>query len=303
MTLHPDGSVSSPEPFTIGDPGKAYGQTKWAAPDVESMPSDTECDGFAVDGWSIRAASVRGLMHRQFAEPRQDAYVVRWSPELDWLVVVVCDGVSSLRLSHRAARAAADSLADEVLSAGARDDIDWASIFDVVSTRVIDEARAAGSAEVRSASEARETMATTATVLVVVGLKGPGPWYGMSASVGDTTTWIASSDPTSAFGPWSEVNGIEIDGGTLTRNSTSALPLTNPNVIRAAPIVVNPRQLLIVTTDGVSDAFVGGRGQVAIELGREWSEPPSPINFAAQVGYGRRTHTDDRTCVALWSPE
>ena len=34
-----------------------------------------------------------------------------------------------------------------------------------------------------------------------------------------------------------------------------------------------------------------------------WARPPDPLTFAAQVGFARKTHVDDRTVVGIWPDE
>ena len=55
----------------------------------------------------IRAASVRGLLHRHQSTPRQDAYAVRADPPVAWTAAAVCDGLGSLPRSELAAHTAA----------------------------------------------------------------------------------------------------------------------------------------------------------------------------------------------------
>jgi hypothetical protein len=31
-----------------------------------------------------------------------------------------------------------------------------------------------------------------------------------------------------------------------------------------------------------------------------WMQPPDPFTFAAQVGFARKSHMDDRTVVGIW---
>lgn len=303
MTFDHDVEVlEDPEPFVIGDPGRAYAQTKNGTPFKTATPSDTECDAFDVAGWSIRAASVRGLAHRQFSEPRQDSYAIRYSPDADRVVMVVCDGVGSAKQSHEASRLAADSLAAAVLATTPMDETEWIEVFYQASDAIVDLARTYRPDEIDSAADARRLMATTASVVVLDGLGGPAPWSGVSASVGDSTAWRVSSSVEAVFDIWNQIAALQSDDGEVASTATSSLPLTDAASIKLEILEVGASELVVVCSDGVSDPFVAGKGQVPLTLGAQWVTPPTAINFAAHVGYGRRTHTDDRTCVALWSP-
>ena len=304
MTLSSDETRGVvPEPFTIGDPGRAYAETRSGAPSDGASPSDTVCDAFDWAGWSVRAASVRGLSHRQFSEPRQDDFVIRYSRNLDRLVLVVCDGVGSAALSHKAASLAADRLAASVVVAESIDEEYLSEAFHLASDAIVDLARSLSSGHVEDAHDARREMATTSHVVVLEGLSQPGSWSGVSASVGDSTAWQASALQGASFDSFHQINApAHPDGHQLASTSTSSLPLVDAGSIKIEHVELGAGQLLLVCSDGVSDAFVGGAGQVPMTLGRLWATPPTAINFAAHVGYGRRTQTDDRTCIALWAP-
>lgn len=302
MTLDSDETVDA-EPCSIGDPGRAYAETKFGAPGTARMPSETVCDAFDWAGWSVRAASVRGLSHRHFSEPRQDAYAIRSSSDGDRLVLVVCDGVGSAELSHEASRCAADRLADTVLAAESADEDFWSETFFVASDEIVDLSRRLSNKPIETPADARRVMATTAHVVVLDGLSRPGPWTGVSASVGDSTAWHATALEGIAFDSFRQINASrQRDDQQLASTSTSSLPIVDTRSINIEQVELSAGQLLLVCSDGVSDAFVGGAGQVPLTLGEWWAEPPTAINFAAHVGYGRRTHTDDRTCIALWAP-
>jgi hypothetical protein len=56
---------------------------------------------------------------------------------------------------------------------------------------------------------------------------------------------------------------------------------------------------LAVMTDGVSNPLRWS-DQVKESLAAWWRQPPDPFTFAAQVGFARRSHMDDRTVVGVW---
>jgi hypothetical protein len=45
-----------------------------------------------------------------------------------------------------------------------------------------------------------------------------------------------------------------------------------------------------------------GTGEVGRVLADLWAAPPEMLDFAAQVGFARRTFDDDRTVVGVWLP-
>jgi hypothetical protein len=60
-----------------------------------------------------------------------------------------------------------------------------------------------------------------------------------------------------------------------------------------------PGGALFVMTDGVANPLMWSPG-VQGTLARWWVRPPDPFTFAAQVGFAKKTHTDDRTVVGIW---
>ena len=165
------------------------------------------CDGFDFGGWSLRAASVRGLTHRYASQPRQDAYALRYSAGRQRLVIAVCDGVGGAPESHRAAEITAGCLADRFVDREDDDD-DWTAAFTLASDAVLSAAAEFERIE-RSVDAARAVMATTATLVVIDGVGAAGTWTVRAASVGDSAVWIADRPgPEAGFGRRSSADGL-----------------------------------------------------------------------------------------------
>jgi hypothetical protein len=62
---------------------------------------------------------------------------------------------------------------------------------------------------------------------------------------------------------------------------------------------VRPGEVLVLMSDGVGDPLVDGAGEVGRVLSGAWRRPPRDVDFAAQVGFAKRTYDDDRTVVAV----
>lgn len=90
-------------PATIGDPGRAHAEVRPRLRLDPAQPPDTVADHGTAVSLEVRAASVRGLSHRDSGTPRQDAYGFALSADEQHLIVVVADGVSAGVLSHEAA--------------------------------------------------------------------------------------------------------------------------------------------------------------------------------------------------------
>ncbi len=300
---HEHGTIDleHPEPYTVGDPGRAYTELGGGVPFRSVMPSDSMCDAFDCFGWSLRAASVRGLMHRSDGSPRQDAYAVRYSPDTDRFAVAVCDGVGSAPQSHVAAEVAANCLVDRAMDgATASDDEWWTETFQVASEAVTVAAEKLGVSDA-SAAGVRGVMATTAILIVVDEVSVSRSWTVRYAGIGDSSLWLTdvTTDNETA---WIPVLGGKAAAEDVATNRTSALPLRDSTPVRPGQFTMLEGQLLLACTDGVGDAFGAGDGEVARALKQSWMKPPTALNFAAQVSFGRRRLLDDRTGVALWAP-
>ncbi|MCX2965400.1 protein phosphatase 2C domain-containing protein [Gordonia aquimaris] len=293
MTVAGDTSPESPpEPFVVGDPGRAYREVNGGKPfSCVSVP-DTVCDAFDFSGWHVRAASVRGLAHRHYSTARQDHYEVGFCPDADRLVAVVCDGVGSLDHSHIAASVVSRKLLRQTLDTTATPVTadEWTPMFE----------RAAGAVrKVRwnRFGQNESLMATTATIAVVEGVSRPGPWTFTLCGLGDSSIWSRVGGLTPA---WRLLAGGKdaSNDALISSNRTRSVP-DGPMILTVEQATVEPGATVVVCSDGVGDLL---DDEVGNRLALEWADPPRAVNFAAQVGVGRMTFTDDRTAVALWTP-
>src|SRR5579875_2783960 len=101
-------------PFVLGEPSAVIEPQLSGA---GLYRPDTVADGGAAFGLTVRAASVRGLLKRYVAGPRQDDLCLRLHPASHTLVAAVADGVSGagrsdvgavLAARHATAAVAAD---------------------------------------------------------------------------------------------------------------------------------------------------------------------------------------------------
>ena len=174
-----EGSVT---PFVVGEPG--------AAADVRALPdpdewnrNDTVCDGVTILGRDeqpvveVRAASTRGRSHRYYGTVRQDDYAYRRTDDRRFLICAVSDGVSSGKLSHRAAifvtRQGCELIAQQ-LRDGVPKNLDWGAVVQElaggvidIGTRLLERSRPAGDAGKVTPDEVAKHMAATAVFAVV----------------------------------------------------------------------------------------------------------------------------------------
>lgn len=299
------------EPFVVGDPGRAASRTV-PIPDEDAWDRrDTVLDGVALlDGargrvGEVRAASVRGLAHRAYGTVRQDEYGFRRTPDGRHLVLAVADGVSSGRYSHRAAallaRRGTEVLANELASTRPAD-LRWAELVrrfagavEARGRRLL-AARGMPTADSATVREIADHLASTVLYAVVDLAPVDGAHEVHVLSVGDSSAWVLR-----AGGRWEPQHPVKNDGAVLHSSSVHALPLlssTEPVPVRTT---VAPGEVLVLMTDGIGDPLADGTGDVGRFLSGVWATPPaSGLEFAAQVGFARRSFDDDRTAVGFW---
>ena len=288
------------ETLAIGDAGTA-GEVE-GPPAMLAVPQpDTMIDAGEYGPLIVRAASVRGVGHRYDGTPRQDDFCLGvGGASNEWFVVAVADGVSSGPTSHVASRAAVRfviKLLNSKLASSAPSALDWNEVIGGVAGFVLAQARNESRDPHLDAGAAAKLMATTIVIAVV-------PVYPNSAgvrscavlAVGDTSAWVLGAN-----GQWRSETAIKNDGAAVASSATAALPLLPPGDFSPISVELGPGEVLFVMTDGVGDPLGDGKGEVGRSLARAWSDPPDRYTFASQVDFRRRSHTDDRTVVGIWT--
>jgi len=248
-------------------------------PPQQGWPVDAAVSACGLDGLEIRAASVRGFMHRARNGPRQDAFAIQKGDD-DSVLLVVCDGVGSLQLSDRAAQLICDTLPGLYLQTR-----DWNAAIAQVNDRLREleqhEQDATGSTERLMAS-------TVVACRVAVTATGATVSY---ARIGDVEMWTLSETG------WTPLVGAAHDDDGLYTTRTSALPSSDPVALIGEAMIDSGA--LFLFTDGVSVPLSMGK-DVQDALAEWWTTPPDPFTFARQVGFARRSFMDDRTAIGVW---
>ncbi|MCD2193610.1 protein phosphatase 2C domain-containing protein [Actinomycetospora endophytica] len=297
-------------PYVVGDPGRAAGQVR-PAPDLRFPERpDTTVDGYTVAGpdgrpsVELRAAGVRGLAHRYYGTVRQDSAAVRVSVDQRWLVAVVADGVSAGEHSHVAADTAATAAATELaglLGGTAPEAIDWPALFLRLADQVAHATRVhlAGHG-IHTDGELTDLAAQAATTVLIAVLALASDPDGTRElhliGLGDTSAWTLDDSG------WSCHYGAKTHQ-LYASSATAALPILPPEPPRPARTQLGRGQVLALVTDGIGDPLGDGTGEVGAFLAARWQAPPTPLEFAAQVDFARRSYDDDRTAIVLWPEE
>jgi hypothetical protein len=262
----------------IGNPGRAALEVTDGPPPAVIGPSDIELSAASLPGMLIRAASVRGVLHRSRCTVRQDAFALGQSGDTV-AVVAVCDGVGELDRSDHAAVLVSRRLAWHG-AAGTS----WPDAFAVVNTelaKTVAEFEATGSGG----------MATTA--LAVSASWSDGWWLGEAAWVGDSPLWHLGGD-----GAWRPITlGVAAEGEGYYSGRVRPMPTTEGSCSWCSFRCQGGA--LFAMTDGVGNPLAWAP-DVQGTLASWWARPPDPLTFAAQVGFARKAHFDDRTVVGIW---
>ncbi len=277
-------------PFCIGDAGRAARELSAGLPTGRPGLADVELSAAAVPGALLLAATVRGLQRRARGEPRQDAFAISHHGTVDegvQVVAVVCDGDGSLGRSEEAAELVSRRLAG-LGAAG----LPWPEAFFRANEALRE--FVAESADEEGTDSAANGMATTAVALAVH--REGRDWVGDLAWVGDSAAWHLGDDSR-----WMPLSGLEQDHEPGWY-STAVRPLPSEDGGCSATSFRASGGALFLMTDGVSKPLSWSSG-VRETLARWWARPPDPFSFAAQVGFARKTHTDDRTVIGIWPDE
>jgi hypothetical protein len=267
-----------PGPFAVGEPGRAAFATPDGPPPAEVSPPDMAASSAALRGMQIRAASVRGIQHKAQHTARQDTFAIA-QVEGSHAIAVVCDGVGSLERSDYAAALVSQRLAQLGMSTAP-----WPVAFKTANAEL-------GEIAAEWAALQRGGMATTALAVTVT--REAGWWLGEAAWVGDSPLWHLRID-----GAWKPITEVSAESGQ-SFHSSEVQPMPTPDGACSWCSFRVYGGALLAMTDGVGNPLAWS-AEVRDTLASWWENPPDLLTFAAQVGFARKSHIDDRTVVGIW---
>jgi hypothetical protein len=274
--------------LAIGMPGRAALELPPGPPTARIGPADVELSTASLPGLVIQAASSRGLQHRANGTVRQDAFALAHRAlggDDSQVVAVVCDGVGSLHRSDEAAIFVSRRLA-ELAASG----MPWPEAFACAN----DELRKFAEQGTEQAPDGTRAPVMATTAVAVTVRRDVGYLTGEVAWIGDSTFWHLDD-----HGRWTLIAGpvAEADDDYYS-GRVHALPARD-GACEWCGFRVRGGALFVVS-DGVGNPLQWSR-EVAETLAGWWARPPEPLAFAAQVGFARRGHMDDRTVIGIWA--
>ena len=287
--------------WVVEDAGRQAEVTSVPAAGRAGTRPDTIVDGGRLGRLDYRATSQRGLAHQEAGVPRQDAYLVRPTPDRRWLVGCVADGVSAASSRTRpptwcarrrpygwraasptCSRPGAGGVGGRRRGAALAGDRAGGErplrrAASARSRRAAGPAQPAGQArESWDFARARPLMSSTA-----LGVRGgdgadaddgsPGPGgHGRRR----LTALLHDGDD------WAPLTAVKNEGAEI---ASLGSPAAGPRPGGAARAGAAAGRALLVITDGVADPFGSGIGQVGRFLAGSWRQPPDLLAYAHQL--------------------
>ena len=208
-----------------------------------------------------------------------------WLEDSSALLMTVCDGLGSFEASHVAAALVAARMPALLGPVVGDEEVDWATAFAGVST------------ELDELVTARELAMATTAICALIRRVRDGRYRADLGWVGDGGAYLLTMSGWQVLG--GAVKTVETESGPLS-SATAALPGADITV-GSAVVEFEVGTALFLMTDGVADPLGGGQGEVGETLARWWARPPEALEFAAQIGFARKSFDDDRTVVGAWA--
>jgi hypothetical protein len=279
------------ETIHIGDPGN-HAVAGLPSKGIGDLP-DTEIDWGKHGKVQVRAASVRGRLHRYEGSLRQDAFALQFhaTNNFSYSIAAVSDGVGSLPLSHIAASIAARSVVKKIKSQ--LGDVD--SIF-FNSSDTFQWTIESLNREIKGVCPEEINMACTLIVAVVCtsNLEPNSNATCRVLRLGDSSAWLLSEQR------WLCLSRTSPEEYGLDSNKVSALPFAKNGWHADTDVILPDNSAVFLMTDGIGEPLGDGQSMLGNYLATCWGEPPAPFHFGHTIDFARRSHMDDRTAVGLW---
>lgn len=261
---------------------------------VGGFRPDLVADAWSTRWLTVRAASVRGMGHRQDGLPRQDDVAVTHAREGRRVLLAVADGVSAARHADVGAATAVRYAVGQWLPQKVGDDPSDANWNDLARSTAW--ALAQQASRLLGADEDPSAAGVLATTLVcaVIDADGQGGATAHVIGIGDSAVWIWQDGH---FNP--ALGGKQPDADQISSSRTVALPQVPPT-LEAKRVVLPAGSALVVATDGVGDPLGSGQGQLGAMLSQVLHAPPPLLQYLHALDFVRETFDDDRAMVTVW---
>jgi serine/threonine protein phosphatase PrpC len=282
------------EPSSFGGVDWFDAEKRWVQLPGDSSSRDIQADFGVFHSVAVFAATIRGRKHRLLGRPNEDAFAIRHVEVASraFVVVVLCDGLSSAALSHWSSSWSALEVADRII--GHFSDVTSLSdgvLSEIIARSILDAKEQLVKERVTDATPIGD-FATTLTVAVVPAHSiedGPA----VVGYIGDSPAFIREPDH------WLQI-ALHTAEADVQSSATEAFPLVDK--CRFVSPALRQGDVLLVTSDGVGNYL--SRGNRDLQLGeyiaKQWATPRDEVELLADLSFDLRSADDDRTVVALW---
>ena len=281
---------------------------EWCQVSPLGMSNDAVCDIGTSGALAIAAVSLRGHKHKVDSKACQDAFSLRVATSQSgekFLIVVVCDGMSSAKYSHYGARRTSQLLArslaeiisfeESVVEQSIRSRLPKA--FEICRKILVPRSgNQYGAPDVPADGAVESDFYTTVTFMILPSAKqANGKVNVIVGYIGDSPVFALRAQT----GEWEEIGGLGTNAD-IVNPATSAFPAVID--ARITTVVIDEQDVIIATSDGVGNFLNvrGGQTLLGSYLAQQWIRPVNLPTFINDVGFDLRSADDDRTVVAIW---
>lgn len=280
----------------------------WCQVPPFGMSNDVVCDVGTFGTVALSAVSLRGHKHKVSGEPCQDAFSLRTVRALsgqDFVIAVLCDGMSSAKHSEYGARRTSQLLASSLALLVENEEevtkhilsTNLPKIFEYCRKNLLPQKDNQYGAPGISYKEVVESdFFTTITFLIIPASSTEDEFIeAIVGSIGDSAIFRLEGSSSR----WEQLTLID-DSSEILNPATSAFPATTSANVSA--VNLKKSDLVIATSDGVGN-FINVRGNqtsLGTYLAKQWQTPVNLPTFVNDVGFDLKSADDDRTVVAIW---
>lgn len=314
-------SAHGPVPLLQIGETSAFGKNPWWATtdyhrlSEQGFSSDVACEAGTVGELAIAAVSVRGHKHRVDGRENEDSFAVRIGKSQageEFVILVLCDGLSSAKHSafgaRRTSSLVADMLrriiADEAFLLSRLGAALGTCLRNFVVPELVSWPRpsadlslaAYGYPETPSSEVPQNELLSTLSIAVVPTTNGTsGASEVFLATIGDSPIFVLLRN-----GEWLRPSYGEQDDGVLT-TATAAFPKSTD--VAATQILLYEGDCLCLMSDGVGNFIQNSSGPLRLgrHLAEVWRSPRDIPTLVRDVSFDLRSADDDRTVILCWT--
>jgi serine/threonine protein phosphatase PrpC len=306
-------ALNEVKPPQFGDPS-AFAKYDWWDPSRDwwllsesGGANDTVCDLGTVGSLAVAAVSMRGHKHRYSGQVCQDSFAVRVARTLEseqFLVVVVCDGLSSAKFSHFGAKRTAELFSEELKKFVESTAV--VSYTEVVNSipKLLDNCRNLlkperltdhGIVGITNEEITEEDLYTTLTFAVIPTTGDGETRTALVGGIGDSPIFHLGGD----LAEWKAVR-IDLTTSDVVDSGTHAFPASGAPAIEVLRLADG--DVLSIMSDGVGNYVRVGDKQTLLGnyLARQWRRPVGLATYVSDVAFDLKSADDDRTVVTVW---